>query len=73
MPKKEKKEALKPGGAGVLVIDTAGKILLGKRSQTIENPGQWGLPGDRWSPVKDLLMRHCESFTKRPASKGNTE
>jgi 8-oxo-dGTP diphosphatase len=40
-----RKKTYTPGGAGVLAIDMGGKILLGKRSQTVDEPGQWGLPG----------------------------
>ena len=70
MPKKEKKEALKPGGAGVLVIDTAGKILLGKRSQTIENPGQWGLPGGSLEPGERFIDAALREFYEETGFEG---
>ena len=64
MPKKSNnKKTTEPGGAGVIAIDMSGKILLGKRSQTVKHPGERGLPGgtvEKGERFIDAALREFE-------------
>ena len=70
LPKKKVKVKKTPGGAGVIAIGMGGKILLGKRSRNITEPGQWGLPGGSLEPGERFVDAAIREFKEEAGYEG---